>query len=90
MAKATVTSVTIETVMLELSREEAQVLADIAYRTGGDSTTTRRGLVSGIGAALRTADVHPDRYATDFERKLFFKPKPPTVLNFGGTVFNLS
>jgi hypothetical protein len=55
---------TTETITLELSLEEAQVLADILVRVGGIPRTTRRGLTNAIGLALHDqgilADYQPD------------------------------
>lgn len=60
MAKATAKIETLITsVTLELTLDEATMLADILARVGGSPNISRRGLAENVAAALREAGVLP-------------------------------
>jgi len=72
MAKARKTTVVetktvevdVEKIVLELDKDEAQTLADILNRIGGDFTTRRR-LTGKMQEALFDADIRPGDNVTD-------------------------
>lgn len=57
MAKATVLQPIAPYLTLELTKEEAQALADITDFIGGHKDTTRRGHYDNIAAALKAVGV---------------------------------
>lgn len=59
MAKAEIVSevVTIETVTLTLSRDEAQALRDVTAKVGADGASTRRDHLVDIAIALNKAGI---------------------------------
>jgi len=60
-------------VSLMLSTEEAQMLRDVAYRTGGDPRRSRRGLMDSIGRELHDLGFHSEWAGSDVDRGLHFK-----------------
>jgi hypothetical protein len=59
-----------------MTREEAQVLADICGRIGGSPATTRRGLFDIIHRALRDAGIHGTNrndFDPSYSSQIYFK-----------------
>lgn len=70
-------------VTLVLTDDEAQWLADVTYRIGGDPRTSRRKFADHVSAALCDVDVRPSsRHIADISQGLVFEdgPDSPTVV----------
>lgn len=66
-------------IVLELSDDEAQVVADIFMRIGGSPVDSRRGLVDRVRAALRREHVLGTVASEDLSGSIYFLTEEHTL-----------
>ena len=64
---------TVERIVLNISREEAQTLADILHRIGGDPQTSRRQLVNNMKIALSASGIMGKSTGPEITGHLYFE-----------------